>query len=70
MFLVLEIKTNNNNNVETNITTHKTRNEADSAFYQIMSIAAVSNIEKYAVMILDNEGACLRTACYKNGNEE
>lgn len=55
-FLVLELQ-HNEDNVATLINQYDSLKEAQSAYYTILSYAAVSEIEHHAAMIINEEGA-------------
>ena len=65
MFIVIELQTTGNE-VGSLINKYSNRNEADSKFYQIMSNAAVSNVEKHAAVLVTDEGSVLRSGCYEH----
>ena len=68
-FLVIEIQVNDGQ-LSHIVTTHETVNEAESKFYQILSYAAVSAVEKHGASLLTDEGACIRSGFYSHVEEQ
>lgn len=64
-YIVIEVQ-KSNGEVSTLVTTHTTKNEAESKFYQIMAAAAVSSIERHSASILTEDGNCYMTATYEH----
>ena len=63
-YVVIEIQ-DTNDTISTLVTTHDTREEADSKYYQILSYAAVSNLPKHAASLLTDTGKCLKNDYYE-----
>ncbi len=63
--IVIEIQ-KDNGEVSTLITAFDTKNEAESKFYQIMSVAAISQLERHSASILTEDGNCYMTATYEH----
>ena len=68
MYIVVELQ-KNGDQLSNIVTSHATRNDADSKFYQVMAAAAVSNVEKHACTIITEEGASLRSGYYEHKQE-
>lgn len=58
-YIVLEIQTNVEDNVATLVTQKESLAEAQSAYYMVLSAAAVSQVPYHAAMLLTNEGITL-----------
>ena len=63
MFIVIELQTTNGQTAHI-VTTHTTREEAESKFHLILSSAAVSTIPIHAAAILDEFGCILANGSY------
>lgn len=63
-YIVSEIQTDSENNVAILNWQFDSINEADSKYYQILSVAAVSNIHIHAAMIFTNEGVKVKSQSY------
>lgn len=63
MYIVIELQTTNNQTSYI-VTTHPTREEAESKFHLILSAAAVSAIPIHAAAILDEFGCILANGSY------
>ena len=68
-YLVIEIQ-KTGDNISHIVTTHDTRNEADSKYYLVLSAAAVSSVPKHAASLLAEDGHCLRSEVYEHVLEE
>ena len=64
-FLVIELQVNGDSTGNI-VTTHDTRNDAESKFHLVLSAAAVSNVEKHSAVLLTDEGTVLDTKCYRH----
>lgn len=65
MYIVIEIQ-KSNGEVSTIVNSYETSNEAEAKFYQIMSVAAVSQLERHSASILTEDGNCYMTATYEH----
>ena len=63
MFVVIELQ-KNGEQLASLVTQHDTLFEAESKFHQVLSAAAVSTIEKHSAVLINENGAFLRTECY------
>lgn len=68
MYFVIETQVNNGTG-STLVTTHETRNEAESKFHQILQYAAVSNVEKHGAMVVTEDCIVVLHSCYEHGDE-
>lgn len=58
-YIVLEIQTNVEDNVATLVTQKESLAEAQSAYYMVLSAAAVSQVPYHAAVLLTSEGITL-----------
>ena len=63
-YLVLEIQTAADGKVSTLITAKDSLNEAMSAFYMILSAAAVSSVPMHAAVLMMNNGAVVKSEVF------
>ena len=63
-YIVSEIQTDSENNVAILNWQFNSINEADSKYYQILSVAAVSSVPTHAAMIFTNEGVKVKSQSY------
>ncbi len=63
-YLVLEIQTAADGKVSTLITAKDSLNEAMSAFYMILSAAAVSSVPVHAAVLMMNNGAVVKSEVF------
>lgn len=63
MFIVIELQ-KNGNELSNIVTTFTDKNQAESKFYQVMSAAAVSSVDKHSVCLLTEDGECLMAGTY------
>lgn len=68
MYVIIEMQTNGNTTVLTPPIVKETLDEAESAYHQILAAAAISQVEKHAAVILDEQGAIQDKRCYYHGN--
>ena len=52
--------------IGSNVWQFETREEAESKFYAVLSVAAVSSVAVHTVMIVTDEGFSLDCKCYKH----
>ena len=68
MYIIVEMQTQADGSVAVVPPVQKADfNEAQSAFYQACSYAAVSALPKHSVMMCDEEGAYLDSKCFTHG---
>ena len=58
-YVVIEIQTNNDN-VSTIVNQYDTLPLAESAYHQVLSFAAVSNVEWHGAMLMNSQGSVYR----------
>ena len=68
MFWVVEIQ-NNNGTWAHLITSHATREEAESKWHTILGFAAVSDLTAHGAVMFDDEGVYFRREVYERGAE-
>lgn len=65
-FTVVELQ---NGIVGANVWTYNTREEAESKYHSVLSVAAVSSVEVHSAALLNEEGFELSYQCYKHEAE-
>ena len=65
MYIVIELQANGGQ-VANIVTTHSTREDAESKFHIVLAAAAVSTVGKHSAVMLSDEGFTLRNECYKH----
>ena len=71
MYIVLEIqKTGETLNVVTPIHTYSDLNEAESYYYSLLSVAAVSKVERHGAALLEDSGRGIYYKTYDHIQEE
>lgn len=63
MFVVIELQKNGDTMAHL-VSQHNTLQEAESKFHQVLAAAAVSTVEKHSAVLIEDNGAVLRTECY------
>ena len=58
-YVVIEIQTTNDN-VSTIVNQYDTLPQAESAYHQVLSFAAVSNVEWHGAMLMNSQGSVYR----------
>lgn len=58
-YVVIEIQTTNDN-VSTIVNQYDTLPQAESAYHQVLSYAAVSNVEWHGAMLMNSQGSIYR----------
>ena len=56
MFVVIEKKKNNNNQIATLVNAYENRNQAFQKYHSVLSAAAVSDLPVHSAVILTEEG--------------
>ena len=65
MYIVLEIQKNGDAMTHL-VSQHDTLQEAESKFHQVLAAAAVSTVNVHSAVLIEENGAVLRTECYKH----
>lgn len=63
MFIVIEIQTQTDK-IDTIVTTHADRLQAESKYHEILKFAAVSEVPKHGAVLLNDEGQRINSECY------
>ena len=63
-FIVFEIQTNTDGSVGTLVSSFADQNQAESAYHQVLTSAAVSALPKHACVLMTEEGFNIKTECY------
>ena len=69
MFILLEIQTENQSTALLPALTYSDRNQAESAFYQKLSYAAISEVDIHTVILLDEHGNTIKREFYEHITE-
>lgn len=64
-YLVLELQVNEQGAVSNIITTYNTQREGESAYYAVLSAAAISNLPRHTVYLLTDNGVTMQSKCYE-----
>lgn len=70
MFIVIEIQITNDQTASNILTTHGTREEAESKFHTILSFAAVSETLIHGALIMDETGTIVKYENYDHRSSE
>lgn len=68
-YIVLEMQTNETGETATIINAYNTINQADSAYYQALSAAAISNVKVHTLMMITPTGQTIKSDYYKHASE-
>ena len=63
-YIIVEMQTTAQDQTSILTSPQATRNEADSAFYQALSSAAVSSVPQHSVTMMTSEGEYIDSKCY------
>lgn len=66
MYIVIELQKNAEGVVSNIVTSHNTKEEAESKYYSILAAAAVSNIPVHSAIIVSEDGFPVKNNCYKH----
>lgn len=69
MFIVIEIQSNQDGTVGNIINSYDNEQEAASHYHQILASGAISNVYKHSAFLLNDDGWCMKSECYKHENE-
>ena len=67
MFIVMEIQTNSDGLVGTIVNSYADENQAESAYHNVLTAAAVSALPVHSCAMLNEEGFLAKRECYKHG---
>lgn len=70
MYAIVEMQTNGNTMIVSPVITKETRDEAEQAFHQVASFAAVSNVELHTVVMLNAQGERMKKETYSHKADE
>lgn len=68
MYTLIELQTTNGQ-TENIVTPHEDKLQSESAFYAVMSAAAISQVEIHAAVLLDERGNLLMREFYRHHAE-
>lgn len=68
-YIVMEIQTDSEERVANVVTQHDTLAAAESAYYAILSAAAISQVPVHSAVLLTNEGISLLFNSFTHGGE-
>lgn len=66
MYIVIELQKNTEGAVANIVTSHNTKEEAESKFYSILSAAAVGSVPVHSAIIVSEEGFPVKHDFYKH----
>ena len=66
MFVVIELQVNQDGTVGTVINDYENEQEAAAKYHQILSAGAVSNVYKHSAFMLNDDGWCMKSECYRH----
>ena len=66
MYILIEMQTENGSTALLPALTYTDRNQAESAFYQKLSYAAVSEVDVHTVILMDEHGNTLKREFYEH----
>ena len=72
-YLVLELQTMADGSVANLLTSHNTKDDAESKYHAVLSYAAVSELPAHAAVMLTSEGGTIKHEVYihaQEGNNE
>ena len=69
-YVVMELQTTGNTTAVAPPVAYSDRNQAEAAWHSILSVAAVSQVEKHAVAIIAETGQVVKSECYYHPDEE
>ena len=66
--IIIEIQHSNDGSTSCITTTHADRSEAEQKYHQVLSYAAVSEVDVHSVVMLDDEGNRVKGESYYHGH--
>ena len=70
MYIVIEVQSNRDGTVGNVVTTFDNEQEAAAKYHQILSVGATSQIYKHSAFLLNDDGWCMKSECYKHETPE
>lgn len=64
MYIVMEIQRSGEDVLNTLVSTYTTRNEAESKYHQILTSAAISQVEQHSAVLLSETGYNIKQESY------
>lgn len=68
-YIVIELQTAADGTVGNIVTSHDSRDLAESKYHTVLAAAAVSNLPCHAAMLMTSEGFMLESKAYHHGEE-
>ena len=65
LFIVIELQ-KNGNQMSNIVTAHETLQDAQHKFYTVAAAAAISNIEKHSVVLLNDDGFTIERITFEH----
>ena len=65
LFIVIELQ-KNGNQMSNIVTAHETLQDAQHKFYTVAAAAAISNIEKHSVVLLNDDGFTIEKITFEH----
>ena len=66
MFAVMELQYTEANGLATIVTAYQSSNEAEQKYHQILSAAAISNIDTHSAVLMREDGQVIKCESYKH----
>ena len=66
MYVVIELQSNSDGTIGNIVTSYDNEQEAAAKYHQILSAGAISNIYKHSAFMLNDDGWCMKSECYKH----
>lgn len=64
-YIVLEIQKNASGTVSTLATVYDDRPHAEAAFYSLLAVCALSNLQKHGAMLMNENGIVIKSEMYE-----
>ena len=68
-YLVIELQTNTDGTMSSQVTSYDDRDQAESKFHTVLAAAAISSKPIHSAMLITAEGFTLETKFYKHPSE-
>lgn len=66
MYVVVELQKSDDNTINSIVSTHQTLNDAESKFHQVLSYAAVSNVQLHSCVLLNEDAYTIKSESYSH----